>query len=673
MFHKLTRSFFLSYSLAVSLAAALLFSIVPLPNHQTAYASGLLSLSVSEGPVGTLAKFTGSGFISNMIVKLYFSSVAGTTGNALDNQISTYEFLGDFQTDSQGSIGQSGAFAIPSNMDDGSKVSGVSNGDYYIYITYSGSKYIQARATFFVTGPVTLLPNTGRIGDYISISGKNLKPDEMVFIYFSSNKAAIGSTIGTQVTSYQQVGTFAVTSDGILNNGGIAYKIPNRLADGTFPEDVHGGDYFIYLTYATARKQVAMVSRFTILNGEISLEPLTGSVGSEIQITGSGLRANQNITVKYDNDLVVITSGDAATDSTGQFSSKIVIPESTIGSHQIVVTDVTGNHPEAWYTVEPSCVVTSPVTAGSQAEIKGYGFSEGQKVTLSINDQTISTTPATILTNYNGSFKGSFMAPSYTGSVTLVAIDKLNVIKEVEFTVAAIPPTKALISLFPVNSQANPGFVGKPLTVNGSGFTPNSPVTITYENTPAATYPNIQTNAEGSFQYSFEIPKGTSGLHNIEVTDGINSTSASFILENTPPSPPIALIPEIVSGVKPTTKFDWSDVEDESGVTYIFQVSPDTTFSQIVLEKSGLAASEYAMKENERLVLKGRQTAYYWRVSAVDGAGNASTWSNAILFYVGSAKTAFPVWAIYLLSGLGVIAIVVVAVWLVRVRKNQGK
>jgi hypothetical protein len=202
---------------------------------------------------------------------------------------------------------------------------------------------------------------------------------------------------------------------------------------------------------------------------------------------------------------------------------------------------------------------------------------------------------------------------------------------------------------------------------------PNSPVTITYNNTSPSVYPGVQTNAEGSIQFTFEIPAGPAGEHQIEATDGTNTSSIIFILENIAPTPPIALLPEIVSGVEPSTRFDWSDVDDSSGVTYTFQVSPDTTFNQIVLDKNGLSVSEYTMKADERLELRGRQTAYYWRVAAVDRAGNESTWSNSILFYVGSAKTAFPVWVIYLLGGLGVIIVVVVAVWLVRIRKNRVK
>ncbi len=672
MCHVLKKRLFFICFLSVSLLSTVLINVFPGQIHHTAFAAGLLALLKNEGPAGTQVNFTGSGFIANATIRLYFSADAAVAGNALDTQVNTYELLGETQTDSQGSLGQFGAFLVPSVMDDGRTDKNVITGDYYIYATYSGYKSIQSRASFFVTGPVTLSPSKGRIGDYTLINGSNYKTNDIIFIYFSSNKAAIGATIDTQVTTYQSAGTAVASPDGTLGSG-VSFQIPSRLTEGTYQEDVHGGDYYFYFTYGANRKRIETFSRFTVLDGEIKPEPSHGPVGSEISISGNGLRPNQNITVKYDNELLAISGGDTATNNAGIFNCKVVIPESTTGSHQLIVNDVTGNHPEAWFDIEPSIHISNPVTAGSEAAINGYGFSEIQDVILRIAGQNTSTNPAVLSTNYNGSFKGTFRAPTATGTVTVTATDKQNIKAELDITVAAAPKAEAVLSLYPANSQANPGAAGKPVTVSGAGFNPNSPLTLTYENTPPATFTGIQTNAEGSFQYSFEVPGGAAGEHKIDVTDGTNAASIMFVLESTAPPPPIAEIPEVVSGVKPTTRFDWTDVVDDSGVKYTFQVSPDTTFAQVVLEKSGLTVSEYTMKENERLDLKGRQTAYYWRVAAVDGAGNESTWSNAILFYVGSAKSAFPVWAYYLLGGLGAIIVIVVAAWIIRVKRNQGK
>ncbi len=657
-------------TISLVILSALILCLIPYPGQYTAHAAGLLSISVADGPVGTPVKFEGSGFVSNTIVKLYFSSDAAVTGNVLDTQVNTYELLGEIQTDSTGTLGQYGAFVIPSMMDDGRTKKGVTNGDYYIYVTYTGSKGIQASAQFFVTGPVKVTPNSGRIGEHTLIIGNNLKPNDVIFLYFSSEKAGIGASIDNQVTTYNSLGMFAILADGTFS---VPYQIPNRLTDGTFDEDVHGGDYYFYLSYVANRKRIETITRYTVVKGEIKLGTENGAVDSLVTISGKDLRADQQIIVKYDNDLLAIAEGDTATDDAGEFNCQVVIPESTIGKHKVTVTDITGNHPSAWFTVEPSVVVDNPVTAGKKTGIRGFGFSEICSVTLSINSQIASTSPAAISTNYNGSFTASFCAPSSTGSLTMTVTDSLNVQKEVEFTVNAAPPTQSSLSLYPANSQANPGAAGKPVTVSGAGFNPNSSLTLTYENTPPATFTGIQTNAEGSFQYSFEVPGGAAGEHKIDVTDGTNAASIMFVLESTAPPPPIAEIPEVVSGVKPTTRFDWTDVVDDSGVKYTFQVSPDMTFAQVVLEKSGLTVSEYTMKENERLDLKGRQTAYYWRVAAVDGAGNESTWSNAILFYVGSAKSAFPVWAYYLLGGLGAVILIVVAAWIIRVKRNQGK
>jgi hypothetical protein len=61
-----------------------------------------------------------------------------------------------------------------------------------------------------------------------------------------------------------------------------------------------------------------------------------------------------------------------------------------------------------------------------------------------------------------------------------------------------------------------------------------------------------------------------------------------------------------------------------------------------VLNKENLVGSKYTVTDNETL-LRGK---YYWRIKAVDGAGNDSGWTTPILVKIGL----MPLWAFILIA-----------------------
>jgi hypothetical protein len=100
------------------------------------------------------------------------------------------------------------------------------------------------------------------------------------------------------------------------------------------------------------------------------------------------------------------------------------------------------------------------------------------------------------------------------------------------------------------------------------------------------------------------------------------SSAWSFTIDLTPPPTPSLVSP--ASGTitnNPRPPFDWSDVSDPSGVTYTIQADNNSDFSSPELNVSGVATSAYTPAANLANNL------YYWRVKAVDGAGNSGAWS----------------------------------------------
>ncbi len=92
----------------------------------------------------------------------------------------------------------------------------------------------------------------------------------------------------------------------------------------------------------------------------------------------------------------------------------------------------------------------------------------------------------------------------------------------------------------PLDLSATTPSAGSPVHLEGSGYAPNSAVTITIESTPK-TLVTTTTDATGSFSVTVTIPGGYSGAHTLVATgvapDGSVRTLASPIEVAVPDAP----------------------------------------------------------------------------------------------------------------------------------------
>jgi hypothetical protein len=507
---------------------------------------------------------------------------------------------------------------------------------------------------------VSVYPFQGEIGTQINIDGSGFLPNSVVYVYLSSQEAEVGADIGGEVTAYEQVlravtdnyGKFDPTQD-------YYFFLPDALTYGTDTEDVHDGTYYLYSTYGGS-SYIMSVSEFFVTDGSISLDITEGIISTEVEITGRDMRQNQAIIVKYDEDVIDITSGDSQTDIGGDFSCTIIIPPSPTGEHVITVIDESGNTPEATFTVQSQIILDpSAQLTGGLVKVTGISFSQRQVVTFNLDGEALETIPATLTTDHYGNFEGSFIVPSYGG----YGVRELEVIDG--GCASVIIPLTILggLDLSPATSPTEPGHVGMEVTVSGSGFIVGGTVTVSYSNNGEPILLDTLTAFDGAFNLEFIIPPGPPGSHEITASDGTNTASAVFILESQAPSTPLPLTPPVAGTSQATAYFDWSDVSDESGVSYDLQVALDSDFNSLMVYKIGLEASEYTLTEAEKLVaLEGE--GYYWRVKAVDNTASESQWSHPRLFYVefSPAETPYQLW--FILGGIGIVVLGVLAFWL---------
>jgi len=174
-----------------------------------------------------------------------------------------------------------------------------------------------------------------KIGEEADIYGNQLNFTAQVTLYFSDEAAAVGERIDTDVLNYEKVvASMYTNATGEL----FAYfDIPSELSDGDDPDTkVRAGSYRVYLTYYDLKSIVAYDTFTVESTGGITLDPEEGVSGTEVEITGEGFDEEEDITVEYDSDDIDIESGDE-TDDDGEFTCKIIIPESTAGDHTIAV------------------------------------------------------------------------------------------------------------------------------------------------------------------------------------------------------------------------------------------------------------------------------------------------------------------------------------------------
>ncbi len=497
---------------------------------------------------------------------------------------------------------------------------------------------------------IELDPEDGEIGDWIDIEGDDFIPsdyttppyvDSRVYIYFSSQEADEGDYIDDDVENYERVKTVTVNESERFNT---TFKVPEELTNGEDDEDVVGGTYYVYVTY-TNNKRIRAVAEFTVIAAEIEIDTDKGPVGTKVEINGIYFGDEEEITVEYDGDKVSIYSGAEETDD-GEFTATIKIPASSAGKHTIKVIDDLDNEAEAEFTVEAEIEINPQKgTAGERFTVKGSGFGEDEDFIVEFGGDTI----ATHTTDSKGSFELRLDIPPKGSGTYVIKVEDDDGNKDSgQFTL------EVNLAL-----SETTGHVGSQITISGSGFVPNAPVTITYTSEPQVVA-TTTTDSSGKFQATFNVPRSTPGQHTISASDGTNTIATTFTMESVAPPIPAPLLPyDGVKAERPVT-FDWEDVTDLSGITYTLQIASDKNFSNIVLEKTELETSGYTLTEAEKLEPTKKEAPYYWRLRAVDGATNESGWTAPGSFYVGfTFKFTGPI--LYASLGAGALILFVIA------------
>lgn len=614
-------------SLAVIPVLALAVIFPPAP---AAAAGETVKLGVNIGSTDQVVSISGSGFDSTqtLYVNIIFGKFPGTNVdyNSLRYSIVKVEPLnaGTFST----------TFTVPEWLENGGFTpEKVTSGNYYVFLTYhtppaTNNTYVLSIASFRVlAGPITMTPARGFSGTQVTVSGYEFVPGEELIVRYDDESVTL-----LQGGVADASGTFA----------NLKFLIPPSTA----------GSHAVTVTGKTSGNQAGKV--FTV-EPHLIIHPDPGTASSKITLAGNGFGSQTNVSVTFNNNSVF----SGSTDSSGSFST--VFPPGTVkeGTYTVLATDSAGHTAQLVYNLYDASVVMTPAAGspGCEVTITGEGFKPGKNITIGFEGLGTGSDIKSS-TDSEGVFTSAFTVKWGTIGKWDVTVSDGDNTKTKQFEVNTSG------NIFPITNVSNPGRVGTDIAVAGAGFIAGRTVTVNYSGTRVA---EGKVQGDGTFNVTFKAPSSSGGNHMIEATDGTNKIPYGFVMESTAPSRPVLVLPESGGRADSEAFFDWEDITDPSGVTYIIEVATDPAFSStyLVLQEKGLLASEFTVPTQKRLNAVTPEAPYYWRVRAVDLASNEGEWTEPAAFSVGFGMN-LPQSVIYIIIVGAALLLAVFTFWLGR-------
>ncbi len=349
-------------------------------------------------------------------------------------------------------------------------------------------------ARLALAASMTVSPESDQVGEIVVVSGTGFSPGATARTYFAYD------------TTHATVRTSIVASDGAVFQFLTVPEVPAGLYE-----------VRVVTSYEYA-------SDFFTVEADIKLSRTSALVGEQITVYGTGFRASRDIKVRFDGDILETTS----TNSKGSFGASFPVPPSEQGSHEVSASD-NSYSATARISVEQSISI-SPRSGftGTVVTIKGTGFRDNRDIIITFEGNIIETTPPSITTDDDGSFKVSLTVPICVNDIYEISASDGRYVDIADFNVLAS------IDLDPVSVQ-----VADRVTVTGSGFRSSRVITLTFDNVGVATEPLIvRSDVTGCFELEFNVPPSTSGTHTVKASDGFYHGSATFTT-----TPSIIIVP----------------------------------------------------------------------------------------------------------------------------------
>ena len=346
---------------------------------------------------------------------------------------------------------------------------------------------------FSVNPSISINPDNGAVGTNVTITGNG-------FSSITDNPITITYNGGVVTTNPE-----SLTADGNGNFVAI-FKIPSGMGSAGI---------------VTASDRFNTLSTNFNSTATITVNSLSGHVGTTITASGIGFKNNVAIKITYDNTEV----GTTTTDVDGKFTTTFSVLDSATGKHQITITDQVSAL-ESVFSVTPEVKTSiSSGSVGQDISASGTGFTASSNITVNYDNNQVTTTA----TDINGTFTVTFKVPvSESGIHQFTFTDGVNTITSDFSMDSTPPPTPILLSPASLTQTS-----GKP-TLGWQDVTDPSGITYTLQIAKDATFNILVLQKDGLKQSEYtltsqevlgNVSQNTPYYWRVKAIDGANNQS----------------------------------------------------------------------------------------------------------------------------------------------------
>ncbi len=299
---------------------------------------GNIAIEPDEGTVGTSVEITGTDFFPDEDISIHYDGI----GLDIDS--------GDTETDSSGEF--TAYLTVPKST----------AGIHTITVIQAENAVV---AEFTIEPDVTINPTSGAADTSVTVLGTGFGRRKNVAIYFDKAEVANKQT--------DSVGDFVAT-----------FSIPD-LDAGLYEIEIDDGENIQIAKFTIITTPKPSAPELPKPPAIIEINRLSGHVGGEVVISGTGFVESGTVTIKYDNKLVSST----AINTRGVFLTSFNIPISAHGEHIITISDGL-NIKELVFAVETEAPATPNLLLGTSMVVK-----EGAEIFIDWEDVIDESMPVT--------------------------------------------------------------------------------------------------------------------------------------------------------------------------------------------------------------------------------------------------------------------------------------
>jgi hypothetical protein len=410
--------------------------------------------------------------------------------------------------------------------------------------------------------------------------------------------------------------------------------IPAPSGTGTAPPS---GVYS--MTISDGTNTVTVLLTITSSGNFFVISPIAGAQGTTVMLTGFLTTPATTTAINFDGAAVAGATQCAANtwptppSTVGVFT----VPPSGAGPHTITATGISGASATFTNTGAPAINIVTPASAavGTTVTLVGSGFANNLVQSLPSFTIDSITVPTTGVAFANGAVVVTFAVPVFLpGTHIISATDGYfnTATASLTTTVSSITvsPTKGVI--------AGTGMFGTMLTLTGSNFPMNQPITTTM--TGVGSVPGYfggvgltSTNTNGGILLDWlAIPdtQTVAGSHTITVTAGTASATATFTVSST--------VSLTATAVKPggTTSITGAGFAASSALSLLINSVATSWYNTAVTPATVLTTAPStntvgSLPTGIGTVIASTANPGSYNVTVVDAAGNAASATLTVL------------------------------------------